>query len=264
MFYDSKEVYYIHSSLRVSGTSSNFLYKLDIPTDVTFDYVGVLNASIPKSYYLIDDYNDTFTLIEGVSSVVIAVPHGNYTLNQFRTVLGTQLTQSSPHGWTYSISFPTGNVTNTGKFTYLVQGNGGTQPSFLFQESLYEQMGFDQGTYTFVGDSLTSTNVINLQLLSSLYIHTDMCSNKDNSILQEVYSNNSDFSNIVYQATEFESYAKKFVTKNNNVYRFTLTDEYGNLINLNGQHWHFTLVCFKRNNLPQLIQDYMHYQLIKE
>jgi hypothetical protein len=260
MFYDEKELYYVFSSQRISGTSSNFLYQILLPPDNKFDYVGVLHASVPKTYYLVDQFNNNFYLQEGATTVELTMPSGNYTLSAFTAVLRTTLNAASPNGWTYSVIAPNANSTNTGYFIFNVTGNT-SQPSFIFTEALYIQMGFNQGTYTFVANTLSSVNVINLQYVDGLYIHSDMCSNKNNSILQEVHPNTIDYSNIVYQATEAFMYSKPLVTNNNNVYRFSLTDENSNEINLNGSDWHFTLVLFKINRTMQLLNHYIKYKL---
>jgi len=264
MFYDEKEVYYIFSKDRLSGDATNFTYRILLPENTEFDYAGVLAASIPKTYYLIDEYNDEFTLVEETDHINIKLDHGNYTLTAFTNALITTLNQHSTHSWSYVVIPPMSNIVNTGKIVYTVSGNGGSQPSFIFTESLYKQMGFNVGTYTFDNNKLMSENVINLQLLSRLYIHSDMCSNKNNDILQEVYSNTQDFSNITYQATAIEGYSKRFVTNKNNVYRFVLTDDSGDNINLNGGEWSFTLMCYKKNTTLPLINHFIKYNLLKE
>ena len=73
----SKKLFYIDSRNRLSGTDSNFTYYLDLGNN-KFDNVCLLQGNFPKSYYLIQDGQNTFTLSEDGDSVEITVPIGNY------------------------------------------------------------------------------------------------------------------------------------------------------------------------------------------
>ena len=52
---------YIDSDYRISGTSSDFLYQLDLKST---DSVCVISANIPKSYYLIQSIGNTVIFTE--------------------------------------------------------------------------------------------------------------------------------------------------------------------------------------------------------
>lgn len=264
MDYSSKQIVYVSSANRISGNSSNFLYSFNIDKDSQFDHVAVLQASIPKSYYLINPNNDEFTLSEGVSSVVILIPNGNYTLTAWKNVITNILNNNSPNGWTYTVAFPSPSGTNTGHLLFTVSGNGGIQPSFTFSETLYQQFGFNSGTYSFVDNQLESVNVINLQLNTALFIHSDIVNNKSDAILQDIYSNSDDFSYITYQATEVLSYSKELCYKNNFTNRFFLTDAQGNEVNLQGLNWNMTLIFFKKNNTLDMIKSYIKLSLMQQ
>lgn len=257
-----KQIFYVSSKDRVSGTSSSFLYNFNLANDSEYDNVAILQASIPKSYYLITSQNDQFTLIENNVSVDIHIPVGNYTLTSWKKILTDSLNAASPNNWTYSISYPTTKETNTGKITYTVTNNN-SQPQFIFNEYLYEQMGFDQGTYNFSNDVLVSTNVINLQLLNAVFINSDICTNKHNTVLQEIYSNNSDFSFLTYQATTISAYSKKISVKGNGTYRFYLTNFYDDTIDLNGLNWSFTILFYKENRTLDMIRDYIKLSVME-
>src|SRR5207302_1918668 len=110
----------------------------------------------------------------------------------------------------------------------------------------WSHCGFSSGsTNTFVANTLVSTQVINLQRESTLYLHSDIANNGQNNVLQEVFStSNQDFSSIVFQQQSVEGYLKDISTNSNNVYRFYLTDEDSNMINLNGQNINITLLLY--------------------
>ena len=124
-------------------------------------------------------------------------------------------------------------------------------------------MGFNSGTYSFNGNTLTSVNCINLQLINALFIHSDVVNNKNDDILQEIYSNNVDYSNINYQATQISAYSKKLAIKQNSVHRFTLTDVDGNIIDLNGLDWNFTIIFYKHDSTFEMIRNYIKLKLIE-
>lgn len=114
----SKRLLYIDSHARLSGTHNNFTYQLDYKGEV-YDYC-VLQASIPKSYWLIQSGQNTFTLDEISNQVTITIPVGNYSRSSFAYQLQYQLNTDSPNDWTYQISIPnsslTGDTSTHGQF----------------------------------------------------------------------------------------------------------------------------------------------------
>ncbi len=251
LFKDSV-IFIIDSSKAISGHSSDFQYQLNIPKGHDYDRVCVLQAIIPKSYYLVSDpYNQVILLENGIQTT-ITIPIGNYNVRSWITLIGPLLTNNSSQGWTYTITYPN-SVTqvDTGMFTYNVTGNTGLQPQFIFPDNskLYEQFGFDKSsTNVFVNNSLTSSNVIKFQVEDVIFIHSNISYNMDmssqNDVLQEIYASSTpNFTNIVYQNTgQFEAYSKKLLSANNNVYNFSLTDENNNHIYLNGLNCVITII----------------------
>lgn len=262
---DESQIFNVSSSREnvVSGTTSDFIYKFDIDNDANYDRCAILSASIPKSYYLIDENNDDFILVENNIQVPINIPHGNYTITAWKQTLTSLLTSNSPNNWVYNVSFPNANQVNKGKLLFTVIGND-SQPQFIFDEQLYKQFGFYQGTYTFNNNQLESINVINLQLINTIYIKSDIVNNKHDDVLQVLYSNSSDFSNITFQATELLANSKPLATKNNFMNKFYLTDNNHQRINLNGLEFNFTIIFFKKNNTLQMIKDFIKLNLLRE
>ncbi len=263
----NQNIFYINSRFRVSGSDSDFLYQFDIPKDNKFNKVCVLQMSIPKSYYLIQQ-GENFVLEENKVQVNIQLTAGNYTRKSFAATLQQFLNTSSPNGWVYAITYPTSSTEyDDGKYTYTVTGNT-SQPSFIFDNdhTLYENMGFNIGsTNTFVANTLKSTNVINLQKESTLYLHSDIANNGNDNVLQEVFAtSNSDYSTIVFQQMDVESYSKDMTTNANNVYRFYLTDENDKKIDLNGLNMTATIVMFQKQNVYEMIKQFLKLQVIKK
>jgi hypothetical protein len=257
----SSTIFYINSDNRASGSSNDFLYQMQVPLQGKYDNVCVLQMSIPKSYYIVQS-GEYFTLNENVSNVNITLPVGNYTRKCFSTVVQGLLNTSSPHAYTYAITYPTSaTAADTGLFTFTVTGNGAIQPRFIFltTNDLNTHMGFATGsTNTFVANSLVSTQVINMQAENCLYLHSDICTNGDDDVLQEVFSNGtSDFAAITFQQQCIDGYSKQITNNSNNVYRFNLTDENNIPINLNGQNFNFTLLMYKKNDIYEMLKQYI-------
>jgi hypothetical protein len=256
-------IFIINSADRISGTDSNFQYIINMPKNSGYDRVCMLQALIPKSYYLVASPFNTFILSESGVQTTVTVTPGNYNVRSWITLLGALLTSSSSHGYTYTITFPNSLTdVDTGKFTYTVTGNVGVQPSIIFPvtSELYEQFGFSaSSTNTFSGSTLTSANVVKFQVEDVLFIHSDISYNNDQSsyhdVLQEIFASSTPmYSNIVYQNNgAVEAYSKRLLSAQNNTYRFTITDEQNRAINLNGLNCVFTIVCYNKDNINQLI-----------
>ena len=259
-------IYYINSADRLAGTTENFTYELNIPSGSSYDSVSVIQANIPVSYYLVQSGFNTFTLQEGVTSVTVTIPVGNYSASSFATVVPPLLNSASPNHWTYIMTLPNSfTQVSTGKYTFTVSGNS-SQPSFIFTDNVNELFGFRaNSTATFVGNQLTSENVLKFILEDTLLLHSDICDNGDNSILQEIFSNNSQsFSNITFQNPDIECYSRRLRTNESSVYSFSITNEYGRGINLNGLNVVFTIVLFRRQNFTDIFKKYIKYQLTNE
>ena len=260
----SSKLYYIDSENRLNGTTNKFSYSMQVP-DGKFDSVVCLAASIPMSFYTIEDGFNTFVLTELDVQTTITVPIGNYTVMNFPLVIKALLNGASPHLWTYNITFPSSVTSGTrGRFIYTVSGNTG-QPSFFFTNEMHEQFGFLKSTVnTFVDNILESTCVVSFIPDTRLFIHSDICINYDDgdSVLQEIYSNNVvPMSMISYQlSTDPVAYSKKLRIDNSNVYNFWLTNKNNDIIDLNGLDILITVLLFKKDDI---LKKYIQYLLLK-
>lgn len=261
-----KQFIYVNSRNRLSGTDSNFSYKFDIDPNSDFDRAVVLQASIPKSYYLVEDGYNTFTLKEDTDEAIVTVTPGWYNRKSFQIVLSTLLTAASPNTWQYVVSFPNAqSAADTGKYKFVVSG-ATTQPQFIFTTFLFEAMGFDSDTTNnFVGGELYSTNVIKLQPEDTIFIHSDLVANQTDNVLQEIFTNGDpSYSSVNFLNPSFEAYAKKITASNSGSYNFYLTDEDGLPINLNGQNFNMTLLLYKENDVYRMIKGMIKYFLAKD
>lgn len=243
----NNRIFYIDSEKRLSGTPSNFTYWLDIPDDSRFDTACVLNMTIPRSYYLIRAGQNRFTLRIGEEAYELSVRPGNYNVRNFISTLLPMLNQYA----TFTMTFDE----IVGKYTY---GTTSTDVSFIFSDPsrLGHQMGFDEvSTNTFVDSSLVSANVVDFVSTSTLFLHSDLVSDRT-SILQEIYSDNSvPYSNLVYSCKFPSMYSKSLQTNSSSTFTFSLQDEHDLDVDLNGHELLFTLLLYRKEDMPKLMKS---------
>ena len=262
----NRRIYTVNTIDRLAGTSESFTYQLTIPHDANFDRVVVLNISIPVSFYLIQEDINTFNISENGVYRLITIPPGNYSAKVFILILVPLLNAGAPAGWVYSMSLPNQNVTaSTGMFTYSVTGNS-SQPSIICTNQVNEQLGFPiNSVNNFVNNNLISSTVLNFGSESTLFLHSDIATNGDSDILQEIYTANSiPFSYITYQCTAPDLYSKELNTSQSNKFNFTLTNEKNQILNLHGVDMQITLALFKSDRNNELIQRYIKYKVHSE
>ncbi len=267
MFVTNPYYVFINSRNRLSGTDENFTYNIEIPDGFDYDHVVVLNALIPKSYYLIQAgaLENIFQLKENNTTVTVTVPIGSYLLSAFRTEIGTLLSNASPNGLTYTLSYPPLSGPDTGKWTF-TQTNGAIISSLIFNEHLFEPFGFfSKSTNVFNGTSLVSTCVIKLQSEDRLLIHSNIANNPTgNDILVSINSTTSiNYSSINYVCPAPEFYSRLLSSKNLKTCSFSLTDENNELIQLNGLNMNITLLLYKKDPIFDQIRSFMKMIVMK-
>ena len=256
---------YIDSSERVSGTDSAFLSKpILINSGNTYDSVVVNQVSIPKSWYNVPAIYNYFTLVENGVPITITLPPGNYNRITLALVLPPLMTAASLNGKTYSMTYPnTAQVADTGKYTfsYAPFGGGDNIAIDVDNVSMFQQLGFPQASITYFDDTtgtLTSTNVINFQIINSIFITSDMC--VEEGYLQELHNVGTSQSNayIFFQQVNFDLTSKQLLTNTSNSWSFSLIDEFEREIDLNGVPWEMSLFLYNRSDTHQI-----HRELLK-
>ncbi len=277
---NSSPTYVIDSRNRLSGNTNDFTYIINVKTDHKFDNFCVVQAQIPKSYYLIDSSRSdtTFILQEGLSQAIISIPDGNYNIYSFQPVLTSALNAASPNGYTYSISYPNGQVAaQTNKYTYSVSGNSGVQPSFVFGPGITSRgitnlMGFlpDDITYNFSGNMLISNVTLRFQHTFYLQIKSSsarqpLSQDPDTSVLCTIpVGNTIDSGMIVYDLIELNDASVELTNPGNNIFDFALYDDNDELINLQGQDWSMRVMLYDYNNVSDMQINDLHLKYLEE
>ena len=247
-----KFFFIVDSADRISGSSNNFSINIPMPTDNNYNRILVNSAIIPKSFYLIRDTYNTFILKEGTNLWTITIPIGNYTLSEFTTSIQALLDDHTFIAFTYVMTFSK----RLGKFTWTVSGNSGVQPSFIFTTNVFEPFGFDKNsTNLFVADTITSSNIINLNPNEIIYICSDLVNNSQNQILEAIpMCNIPDYSYQYYQNTSTHT-IKELTNNRNQTFTFQIKDSFHRLLDLNGKNIVFTLCIHKEDNTNELIKE---------
>jgi len=255
---------YVDSKDRQSGTTSNFTTILDLPPN-NFDRVCLLQASIPKSYYLYDSSNNTFILSENSVNTTITIPIGNYNRVSFAVILKSLLDTASillggVNNNVYTITYPNKTLqTDTNKYTFTYTTNGAARTSsFIFQSNFSGiGLGFSNNTTnTFVSLSLISTNAINLASKTRLFLKSNICNLANNQVLQEIFSSSTQDNSIVtYQQNEIDANSKLFLAQDDNLFSFQLCDRFNNVVDLNGLDMVISIYLYKKDDTNQYIKN---------
>lgn len=234
-----------------------------------FTQVVLLSALIPKSYDAISSGTNTFILSIDSTTATVTLPVGRYNARSLRLELQTALnaaaasiTTSPAHGITFTVSFPSSaSEAQTGKFTFSAVSNAQSYAiQFVFPSvgRVPELCGFAQGeTTTEFTTSLVSSNVINVTGESSLFVYSDICSNNGLSAeLAAIFSGDADgFGFIRYNNPDPFMDAKMMVDlRQTNVFSFTLLDEDGAHVDLNGQRMVLSLLLFEPYDYPSMLR----------
>ena len=267
MSYVSKQLFYINSFFRTpnSSSSSDFHYFLDIDPLHEYDSVTILDASIPKSNYSVIAPYNTFQIIEDSGTRTVTIPIGNYSRRGFKNVV-EPLLNANLDGYVYSVTYDNIiSTTDTGKFTFTVTG-GIIQPTFVFVNGMYNNMGFNSNTnYPFVAGSLTAPNVMNFRSQDTFFILSDIIQNRGDNILGHIISNQSNnYEHVNFKNHSAYEYSKTFSRISSNVYHFHIVNESLNPIDLNGVDCFFTIMVYKKNNIDNLIKGYIKYKTMKD
>jgi hypothetical protein len=199
-------------------------------------YVSVQSASIPYSFYNVDDFNDPFVYnVNGGSNITITIPQGNYNTTTLRSYLLSVMT-----GFTITYS----SLDNSFTFTH-------ASYDFMFKSNstCMEILGFPEDiSHSSSSRVLKSKNCINLFTIRNIYIQSDnlLLSNinhatpNNSNILCSIPLTSGQFSVITYFNTNNVksqiSDVKNFTTLN-----ISLTDQDGDILDLNGCHFSLTL-----------------------
>ena len=205
-------------------------------------YASVVHASIPYSFYNVNSSNNT--LCYSVNSTTISRVYltlGNYTT----TTLLQQLINTLPNTFTIVYNLPqnTFSFSNSQTFTFYYNTTLGFSTCFgLLGFTNAQQTSTVSGTTQY----LTSNQLVNLAPVRCICVYTTLHTGSLTSLNQ---NNQNILCSIPVETAPFTMIGYKNMNGykanlNNNVFNsitLKLTDQAGNLLNLNGINWSMTI-----------------------
>lgn len=197
-------------------------------------YLSVVSCLIPYSFYNINNRNNVLQYsFDGITINTLSIPIGNYNVNSLLSFLKSNLVA-------FTITYD--NIKN--KFTFTHPTN-----NFMFMSSstCLQILGFNNNeTISSFIFSLTSVNCVNVYTIRTVQVNSNLITYNINKvqknnfcILCSVPITCTPFSLIEYiNRTNFKT--NLFLNRISNI-KIKLTDDNGNLIDLNGCHYSLTL-----------------------
>lgn len=219
--------------------------------DLAFAEIGVINAEIPVSFYVINEYNNTLTVeyqlpLEPLTTTTtLTMTKGNYTATNFITTFLTLLEQVT------SITTPIETAVfitldrNTGRL--LISIDATFLASLAFRGgSMFSIMGF-VADFVVSGTATSPPNPINLLGINKISIKSDRIAtyNYDSAVqgfsntLTTIEVDSPPYGIILYKNTSLVYNILR--VRDLDIFTIELTDEKGNPIDFNGQEWSITL-----------------------
>ena len=262
--YPNKMLFDINSDFRDSGTHGDFMFTLNIPSDKEVNRAVIKDGIFKRSWFLIEDGQNTFILIENGVETTVTIQEGNYGFSSYRVYLQNLLNQISPNGWTYNINIPNPSIgPSTAKYSFSCIGG---DPIFKFGDNIYEQMGFlKNSSNTFINGSLISVNPVYFNR-DVIHIHSDMVNDHQSNELQTISATGGDFTSINYRCEDIEANSKP-ITMKSNTFRFIVMDEHHRPIKLS-LNIAFTLMLYKEyendDEYYRMSMEYMKYNILNK
>jgi hypothetical protein len=224
---------FINSADRVSGNSNDFqVFLKDIKNDFEDVNITIQNLSILNSFYPINSNNNVIS-IGATAAITATITPGNYTSAQFIT----EFVAESSLGITGAYS------SNTGKFSF---GSTNGMAWSITANANQPFLGLTTGTHNSSGGVITSDAVVNLsgarevRILTDIPIYSTNSHDDNKNILISVYPN-ANFNNMINYSLQNFAHVK-LSTSNIGLQRFTLVNEFGELLNTNNTDWSMTLL----------------------
>lgn len=199
--------------------------------------ISVVNAQIPSSFYNVNSTNDKLVYnINGGITQTVTLTHSNYNINTLKAHIISLL------GSNFIITYSSAsNKLTIVHDTY----------DFEFEDSTtcFELLGLSEKDHSSVSRTIISDNVVNMFTIRNLQIASD------NFILNNIDSYNPNNSNILCAIPVTSSYNGVISYSNSdNIYseientrnltnlHIKITDQDGDIIELNNAHWSITLL----------------------
>jgi hypothetical protein len=226
-------VLYIDSAQRSSGTSVDFTLQLGSSIAKVLE-VEVIGAEIPFTFYGITATNNRISWTAASTTYSATVTPGNYTVGQFVTALKAAMAAQQA-GWTITYSSQTYKLTFTHAVPFTID---------LTNTTMTKVIGLT--AQTALGTTATMANALNVsgprylliksRALTRPKITRPFLNQSQDDVLYKV-SIQGGPGDILVEKNTYPNLLRYGVRQTIKNIDFQLTDDQGNLIDLNGQDW---------------------------
>ena len=198
--------------------------------------ITVLNAQIPSSFYNVNSGNNTLVYNENDGEIqTVTLTPSNYNINTLKAHIVSLI--------------PSFNITYSSSSNKLTISHSTYDFTLFSSSTCFELLGFSDINHISTTLSLISDNVINLFTVRNLQIasdnfilnNIDAASPNSSNILASIPVSTS-YNNIISYANIHDVYSEINNTRNLTNLHIKLTDQDGNVIELNNAHWSLTLL----------------------
>ena len=269
-------IIYIDSKNRLSGTSSNFDYQIELPKNNNYDSVCLIGASIPKSWYAIQAGYNQFTFQEDAVTppVRLSVPLGWYSRAKFAFQIAQMLNSQSllnsiirndgliPNDYSVLSSAATPGGDDD-RLSFIVTKDPLArvdQPRINFEINDFTavQFGFALDSINiFVNNTLMSSIVQNMQNLNCLLVQSDLV--RYGTLEFIPCSAEVNWSVIQYICQQIEYRGRELVANisNNSKFNFQIIGNNEKQVDLNGLDVQLRLIFFKREDYYDVARSHI-------
>ena len=249
-------IHHLYSENRSKGTTTDFMLNFRCPSN--HNRISLASCCIPRSFYGVETGHNTFRL----DLITYTIEAGNYSVDTFLSAVNTAISGNGVMTFTRK----------TGKYIITTLAS---QLIFPASSKLQNMFGFPSDTISVngVGGVITSSIVVNLSGLSTVYITTNLVNSGkgdgyDNTLSTIFVNNSVDFSNIVWYNPQIEHTAlplnlsnAKQTTMINYDINLKILDELGNTVDTNGQDIRLVLSTWRDNDIYSLLKNYIGVRL---
>lgn len=204
--------------------------------------ISLISCVIPYSWYIINDRNNEVSITEDGTTTIFNLTNGNYNIREIALLLENLLNENTTNETVYNVSYSK----YTNKLT-ISTDTPDKETTFIFYHS-YEILGFNYWEiYTMTtAVPLSSVNVCNIYADDNIYIRSNLINH--NAIDSYTRSPTDILQKIEIHATQggyifLTNTSTPLTSDNKNISSIQLfiTDEWDDIINLNGLNWSCTL-----------------------
>lgn len=256
------------SSYLYDGITTAFTYEFEpISCENDHSFLVSLNSiSIPRSWYGVNLSNNKLDVVMSDSvdevHVNILIPLGNYNSRELADTVQSLLNANSDYGITFKIEY--NKITN--KYEFQIAASENRIATLLFQSGLNKSQsprnlfGFNERDVILSTTAQSATISDKCAMMNESLVLFLKCSLVNNmytssSSIDNILSSIQINSNINGVVTQSDIASNRFLIQEKSINRmsFSLTDQYNNIVNLNGLHFCFVLKFDVINNIDNQI-----------